>query len=330
MRIAVDAMGGDFAPTEVVKGAVLAARKHGVGIVLVGPRDRLQYELAGQGTDGVSIEIVHTDEYLVEGEAPAYALRTKRNASIAVATKLVRDGKADAVVSAGATGGMVAAALSILGTIDGIARPVLGGPFLGFALNTVVMDLGGNIDCRSDQLLDFAVVGTVYARTVLNIENPTVALLSNGAEGGKGNQQVKEAHELLGKSGVNFIGNVEGSDILAGKAEVIICDGFVGNILVKFYEAMGRIVRDWLVDQLADKLLPDELGALTDELMLATNRADRMGGGPLWAVNGVVVVTHGGSRAVEIATAVGHAKSFVEKNIVALLKEGLAAARQAD
>ena len=149
----------------------------------------------------------------------------------------MKEGRAAAVVGAGPTGGVVASALQVLGTVEGVARPVVGGPFLGFAPDTIMMDLGGNVDCRPDQLLDFAIVGTVYARKMLNIPNPSVALLSVGAEEGKGNEVVRESYPLFQKSGLNFIGNVEGYDILSGRANVIICDGFVGNILVKFFFA---------------------------------------------------------------------------------------------
>ena len=327
MKIAVDAMGGDYAPKEIVKGAVMAAREYGTEITLVGPQEKIEEELAKHDCSGVNIEIVDTDEYLVEGEHPAYALRQKRKASILVATKLVKEGKADAVVGAGPTGGVVGSALQVLGTVEGIARPVAGGAFLGFAPNTIMMDLGGNVDCRPDQLLDFAIVGTVYARKMLNIQNPTVALLSIGIEEGKGNEAVRESYPLFQKCGLNFIGNVEGYDILSGRANVIICDGFVGNILVKFCESLGKTICRWLEDEVKGKLLESDIKAITDKLLQATNVADAIGGGPLWAVNGVVCVAHGRSKSGEIARAIGQAKSAVELDLVGSLKAELAAAR---
>jgi len=320
-------MGGDYAPEEIVKGAVMAAREHGTEIILVGPVERIEKELAKYDCSGVNIEIVNTSEYLVEGEHPAYALRQKRNASILVATKLVKEGKADAVVGAGPTGGVVASALGVLGTLEGIARPVAGGAFLGFAPNTIMMDLGGNVDCRPDQLLDFAIVGTVFARKMLNIQNPTVALLSIGAEEGKGNEVVKECFPLFQQSGLNFIGNVEGYDIPSGRANVIICDGFVGNIVVKLVEALGRTICQWLEDRLTDKLPESDIKEIVAGLLLATNAADASGGGPLWAVNGVVCVAHGRSKADGIAGTIGQAKSAVELDLVGTLKAELAAAR---
>jgi len=327
MRIAVDAMGGDNAPEEIVKGAVIAAKQHGVDIALVGPEDIIKGELAKHDTSGTNIDIVATNEYLVEGEHPAYALRQKRNASVLVATKMVRDGKADAMVSAGPTGGVVASAMGVLGTIEGIARPVTGGAFLGFAPNTIVTDCGGNVDCRPDQLIDFAIVGTVLAQKFMNIPNPTVALLSIGAEEGKGNEQVRASYPLFQKCGLNFIGNVEGYDIALGKANVIICDGFVGNILVKFCESLGKITAGWLEDKLKNKLPASDIKEITDSLILATNIADAIGGGPLLAVNGVACVAHGRCHYSEIVKAIGQAKIAVEQDIVGTLKAELAAAR---
>ncbi|MFA5316612.1 MAG: phosphate acyltransferase PlsX [Dehalococcoidales bacterium] len=327
MKIAVDAMGGDFAPGEVVRGAVAAAREHGVEVALVGPTALVERELARWDTSGVHIEIVEAAEYLVEGEHPAYALRQKRHASVAVATRMVRDGKADAVVSAGPTGGVVAAALQFLGTVEGIARPVVGGNFLGFAPETMVMDLGGNVDCRPDQLLDFAIVATVYARKFIGIDNPTVALLSVGVEEGKGNELVRESYPLFQKSGINFIGNVEGYDIPMGKANIIICDGFVGNILVKFCEALGRVTCQWLEKKLEGKLADGEIKKMTGELMQATNFADASGGGPLLAVNGIACIAHGRCKAEEITKVIGQAKMAVERDLVGTMKAELIAAR---
>ena len=327
MKIAVDAMGGDYAPEEIVKGAVMAAKEYGTEIILVGPQERIEEELAKYDYSGVNIEIIDTDEYLVEGEHPAYALRQKRKASILVATKLVKEGKADAVVGAGPTGGVVGSALQVLGTVEGIARPVAGGAFLGFAPSTIMMDLGGNVDCRPDQLLDFAIVGTVYAQKMLNIQNPTVALLSVGAEEGKGNEVVRESYPLFQRSGLNFIGNVEGYDILSGRANVIICDGFVGNILVKFCESLGKTISRWLEDKVKGKLPESDVKEIIDNLLLATNVADAIGGGPLWAVNGVVCVSHGRSKSAEIAKTIGQAKLAVELDLVGSLKAELATAR---
>jgi glycerol-3-phosphate acyltransferase PlsX len=323
MKIAVDAMGGDYAPGDVVKGAVMAARESKLGIILVGQQGKIKTELAKYDVAGLDIEIVHTDEYLVEGEQPAYALRAKRSASIALATKLVRDGKAQAVFSAGPTGGVIASALMILGMLEGVSKPVLGGPFVGFAPNTVIMDVGGNVDVRPDQLLDFAIVGTVYARTLLNIANPTVGILSIGAEEGKGNELVKTAYPLFKKSGLNFIGNIEGYDIPTGKANVVVCDGFVGNVLVKFYECMGHVTARWLENRLKGKMSEGDIKEVCSGLLKMTNAADAAGGGPIWAVNGLAIKAHGRSRADEIARGIAYVKELAEKDIVNALKKEL-------
>ncbi|MFH1646460.1 MAG: phosphopantetheine-binding protein [Chloroflexota bacterium] len=269
MKISVDAMGGDFAPEEIIKGSVVGAREYDVGIILVGPQEIIKTELAKYDTSGIDIEIEHTDEYLLEGEHAAYAMRRKRNASIMVAAKLVKEGRAAAAIGVGPTGGVFAAAVQALGVLEGLARPVIGGQFLGFAPDTIMIDLGGNVDSRPDQLLDFGIIGTVYARKWMNIPNPTIALASNGVEEGKGNEVVKDTYELFKNSGLNFVGNVEGNDIALGKANIIICDGFVGNLIAKFCEGMGTVTTRWLMERLQDKLPESEMEALISDLKRA-------------------------------------------------------------
>jgi glycerol-3-phosphate acyltransferase PlsX len=327
MKIAIDAMGGDFAPEEIIKGSVSGAREHGVGIILVGPQELIQAELSKYDTKGLDIEIVHTDEYLLEGEHPAYAMRKKRNASIMVAAKLVRDGKAAAAIGVGPTGGVFAAALQALGVLEGLSRPVIGGQFLGFAPETIMIDLGGNVDSRPDQLLDFGIIGMVYARKWMNIPNPTIALISNGAEEGKGNEVVQQTYQLFKQSGLNFIGNVEGNDVAHGKANVVICDGFVGNVVAKFCEGLGDVVAGWLGKTLLDKLSQNETNEILAALKRATIPADAVGGGPLWGVNGIVCKAHGRSKAPEVASTIGTAKRAVEIDLVGTFKTELAAVR---
>ncbi len=329
MKIAVDAMGGDFAPEEIIKGSVSGAREYDVGIIFAGPEEIIMAELAKCDTSGLDIEIEHTDEYLVEGEHPAFAMRKKRKASIMVATKLVRDGRAEAVIGVGPTGGVFAAALQVLGTLEGLARPVVGGQFLGFTPETIMIDLGGNVDSRPDQLLDFGIIGTVYARKWIGIENPTVALVSNGAEEGKGNEVVRETYELFKKSGLNFTGYVEGNDIAHGKANVIICDGFVGNVITKFCEGLGDVTSRWLENELKTRLSGDEISEILTALRRATIPADVGGGGPLWGVNGVVCVGHGRSKAPEVASTIGTTKRVIEIDLVGTFRTELAAIKKA-
>lgn len=327
MKIAVDAMGGDFAPEEIIKGSVTGAREHDVGIVLVGPQELIEVELTKCDTSDLDIEIVHTDEYLLEGENPAYAMRRKRNTSVMLATKLVGEGKAAAAIGAGPTGGIFAAAVTVLGVMEGLVRPVIGGQFLGFAPDTIMIDLGGNVDSRPDQLLDFGIIGTVYARKWMNISNPTVALASNGAEEGKGNEVVKETYELFKNSGLNFIGNVEGNDIAHGKANVIICDGFVGNLVAKFCEGLGDVTARWLEETLQGKLSGEDLNKLLTSLRKALIPADTVGGGPLWGINGIICKTHGRSKAPEVSNTIATAKRAVEIDLVGTFITELAAAR---
>jgi len=327
MKIAVDAMGGDYAPVEIIKGSVSGAREHGVGIILTGPEELIRKELAKHDTSGLDIEIEHTDEYLLEGEPAAYAMRKKRKASIMIATKLVRDGRAAAAVGVGPTGGVFASALQVLGLLEGLSRPVIGGQIMGFTPDTMLIDLGGNVDSRPDQLLDFAIIGTVYARKYMGIPNPTVALLSNGVEEGKGNEVVKESYELFEKSGLNFIGCLEGNDIARGNANLIICDGFVGNVVVKFCEGLGSVTVKWLQETLQGKLPESEIAEMAATLRRSTIPADESGGGPLWGVNGIVCKAHGRSKAPEVAKTIGTAKYMVETDLVGTLTSELAEVR---
>ncbi len=322
-RVAVDAMGGDYAPEEIVKGAILAAQMEKTQVLLVGPTATLEAELAKYNAHSSGIRCVEAKEYIKEGESPVSTLLRKPDASVAVAAKLVKNGEADAMVSMGSTGAVMVSAFQTLGTFEGIERPVVAGPFLGFAPNTVVLDCGANVDCKPHQLLSFAIIGSVFAQKLLNIPNPTVALLSVGAEEGKGNSTVKDSYDILKKSGLNFIGNVEGGDIPSGRANVIVCDGFVGNILVKFCESLGKVTASWLKSNLNGHLTAKELEGLTSKLISLTNAADVYGGVPLLGVDGVVIVGHGRNRAKGVAKAIYQAKVMAEIGVVDAIKSEL-------
>jgi len=211
----------------------------------------------------------------------------------------------------------------ILGGIKGIERPVGGGIPFALAPQTVVLDMGPNVDCKPHQLVQFAVLGTAYARCLLGLDNPTVALLSNGSEEGKGNRQSQEAYPLLNKSGLNFIGNVEGWDLLSGRANVIVCDGFVGNILLKFGEGLSAALARWLREKLISLLPSTEIQCLTDELQEMMEFEKRVGGVPLLGVKGVMVVGHGRSRASGVEKAIGQAKLAVESHLIETIEEEL-------
>jgi glycerol-3-phosphate acyltransferase PlsX len=322
VRVAVDAMGGDFAPGEIVSGAVRAARDLGVEVILVGPHTEIEKELKQTDSAKLPVRLVDASEVLADGEPPAIAVMRKPNSSMAVAARLVRDGEADAVISAGSTGALMVCALQYLGTLPGIERPVAGGPFLGLGPGTVVLDLGANVGCLPYQMVNFAVAGSVYAKSFLGIENPTIGLLNVGAEEGKGDDFAKEAYSLLKKSGLNFIGNVEGMDIVSGKANVIVCDGFVGNILLKFCEGLGRAVKHWLAGEL-NNLAPADVENITNKLYRLMSPGVAMGGGPLWGVNGVAAIAHGASRAPQIAGTIKQAKLAVETGFVDTLRAEL-------
>jgi glycerol-3-phosphate acyltransferase PlsX len=329
IRIAVDAMGGDYAPGEIVKGAVMASQKGDVEIFLVGAVPLLEKELAKHElTSRSSIHIVEANEVVREGESPATAVRNKPNSSIAVAARLVKTKEADALVSAGATGATAVSAILFMGMLDGIYRPAIVGSLGSFAPNTVIVDFGANMDCKPHQFLDFAIVGSVYAKKFLNIIEPKIALLNTGSEEGKGNEAVRQAYHLLKSSGLNFVGNIEGNEILSGKANVIVCDGFVGNILLKFYESIADYALRWTKKRL--RRHPPLLSLVTllfHRLFPATEIASETnegGGGLLWGVNGIARIAHGASRATNIVQAIESAKKAVRMNVVETLKLELA------
>jgi len=321
--IAVDAMGGDFAPTEIIKGAIQAARELGVAIIFTGPAKEVEKEIANHDTNGLELSVVGASDVIRDGEEPAFAVMRRPNNSMAVATRLVKEGKADAVASAGNTGASMVCALQYLGTLLGIERPMACGAFLSLAPNTVVLDLGANVGVKPYQLLNFAVAGSVYARTFHGIDNPTIGLLSVGAEEGKGNDLVKETYPLLKKSGLNFIGNVEGMDIVFGKANVIVCDGFVGNVLVKYSEGLGHALSRWLGKELKDSVPAEALEKTSQKLYRLLSPAVAMGGGPLIGVNGVASVAHGNSKAAQIVGTIKNTKMAVESNFVDKLRTEL-------
>jgi len=329
VRVAVDAMGGDCAPEETIKGAVLAAQKDDVEIALVGSIDILERELAKyKFSNNLPIRCVEASEVIREGESPALAVRHKHNSSVVVATRLVKSGEADALIGAGYSGAVAVSAIQYLGMVEGMERPAIGGSCGSFAPNTVIMDFGANVDCKPYHLLTFAIAGSVFAKKLLYVTNPTIGLLSTGTEEGKGNELVREAYPLLKNSGLNFIGNIEGGDILSGKANVIVCDGFVGNVLMKFYESIGDQALNYVKRKLKKypplrpmaKLLFNSFFPLTK----MSYEGEEEGGGILWGVGGVVRIAHGSSQAPHIAHGIAGAKKAVNADIVGCLRSELA------
>lgn len=333
VRIAVDAMGGDHAPGEIVKGAILGAEKNDVEILLVGPTDVLRGELAKYNSSNhLPVRCVEANEIITESEPPALAVRRKPNCSIAVAAKLVRSGEADALISAGPSGAVAVSVIQFIGMVRGMERPTVGGTLGSFAPDIVIMDLGANVDCKPHHLFTFAIAGSVYAKRLLNISNPTVALLSTGVEEGKGNEVVREAYRMLKDSGLNFIGNIEGNDVLSGRANVIVCDGFVGNVVLKFYESMGDHALNYVNRKV--KKYPPLRGIarfLFNRLFPVTKIAyegEEAGGGILWGVDGIVRLSHGDSQAPQIVHGIESVKRAAQADIVGCLSSEIAKLRK--
>ncbi|MEX2431116.1 MAG: phosphate acyltransferase PlsX [Dehalococcoidia bacterium] len=318
--IAVDAMGGDRAPSDAVGGAVLAARNGGVNVLLVGDQGAVQAELARHHASGLPIQVVPSDGVVSEGEHPALALRRKPNASIAVSTGLVKAGRANALVSMGSTGATMAASVLALGLFPGLERPTLGGPFIGLAPRTTIIDLGAHVDAKPVHMLNFAALGASFSRFYFQMESPRVGLLSVGAEEGKGNRQVQEAFALFQASGLNFIGNVEGHELFADKADVVVCDGFVGNVLLKYTEGLAAAAARYLAQALGqDAPAVQHIRGLAE--------AAERGGGPLFGVNGIAIAGHGRSNAEGIAAAIALAKHCLNARLVETMRDDLAKVR---
>ena len=327
MRIAIDAMGGDHAPGEIIQGAILALDlRKDLHIILVGQEDVIKKYLPHQqSTDQLSI--VHCTEVIEMADHPATAYRKKKDASITVATRLVKEGLADAVVSAGSTGGQMVAALFGLGRLEGVDRPAIGTVFPTLQGPKLLLDAGANTDCKPENLVQFAQMGQVYAKQILGIEKPRTALISNGEEETKGNELVVKSHELLkNSSDINFIGNIEGREVLSGNADVMVCDGFVGNIVLKVLEGTAGTIFTLLKSELG-KSTRTKLGALLlmPALKSLKGRLDysEYGGAPLIGVKGVSIICHGSSKAPAIKNAIRAAINCVENDFVGALAQSI-------
>jgi len=301
MRIAVDAMGGDHAPREIVRGAIDYASTNADEVLLVGDVPRLEREIAEYGKgQPANVSLVDAPEVVEMGEHPADAIRTKRRSSIRVATDLVRDGDADAVVSAGSTGATMAAAVLRLGRIDGIDRPALPAHMVTATGPVMLLDVGANVDSDPEHLVQFAAMGAIFAEHVLHVRNPRIGLLNIGEEVEKGDELAREAHAKLAALDLHFVGNVEAHDMIAHRADVVVCDGFVGNVVIKFFEGITSFIFRALREDLQQgPIAPLALMALKPGFDRIKARFDyeRYGGAPLLGVRGVSVVTHGRARA---------------------------------
>jgi len=321
-KIAVDAMGGDNAPQEIVAGAIRASAELDVDILLVGDPEAIQAQLDHHGCTSTNIEIVAADGVVSMEEEALVGVRRKPNASINVAMGLVRENRAQAVVSAGHSGAAMAAALLGLGRLKGIDRPAIGAVFPTMYANksVIVLDVGANVDSKPKYLEQFALMGTVYSKYVLGVEDPKVGLINIGEESSKGNELAKETYKLLSENPkIPFIGNAEGRDVLSGDFDVIVCDGFVGNVLLKFAEAVGEIMLQIIKEELPYGVRGKiGTGILKPNLRRIKQRIDHAehGGALLFGVNGVCIISHGSSQAPSIFNAIRIAKEAVDNQVL--------------
>jgi glycerol-3-phosphate acyltransferase PlsX len=320
VKIAVDAMGGDFAPLEIVKGAVIAAREYNVPILLVGKEDLIKIELSKYDIRGLDIEIKHAEEIIGMDESPGKALRSKKNSSIVLTVEAVAKGQAQALVAAGSTGAAMAASLLGLGRLPGIDRPAISCLIPTLKKPIVLIDAGANSDCEPKMLYQFAIMGRIFAKSVLGYENPSVGLMNIGEEEGKGNELVKETYNILKshKEDLNFIGNIEGRDIVKGDCHVIVCDGFVGNVILKVVEGVATMMFNLIKEQFTSSIYAKILGLLVKPLfknIKAKVNYEEYGGALLLGVKGITVISHGSSKAFAIKNAIRVAKEAVENDI---------------
>ena len=325
MRIAVDAMGGDNAPYEIVVGALDAVKGNpDITVVLVGKEDEINKIIDEKTKDRSGIEVVNATEVIEFDDVPTKAVRSKKDSSLVVAMKLVKDKQADAFLSAGSTGAILVGGLFIVGRIKGIDRPALTGFFPNPKGYTVLLDIGANADCKARNILEFGVMGSLYAEKVLGIKNPSVGLLNNGTEEGKGNDLTKEAFALMkGSDQINFYGNIEGRDMPAGTVDVAVTDGFTGNVVLKTTEGVASTIMKMMKDALMSSTKGKIAGAMIKSDMKALKdgfSADALGGAPFLGVDGVVLKAHGNSRAIAITNAILQARRFKESNYIEELK----------
>ena len=330
-RIALDAMGSENAPHAEVEGAVLAAREKHVPIILVGPKQTISRELQHHKADGLPIDIFDAQSVVGMDESPSIALRRKKDSSLGVAFDLVKRGEAGAVVSAGNSGAIMAFAIFVLGRMKGIERPAIVGLLPTIKGSSVVLDMGANVDCKPSHLVQFALMGSVYARYMLGKEKPTVGLLSNAEEEEKGNELTRETHQILKRSSLNYCGYVEGRDLYYGNADVIVCDGFIGNVLLKASEALAEAI----VVMFKEEIKKDPLSMLGAVLVKRAYKRlmkkvdySEYGGAPLLGINGLGIICHGGSNSKAIKNALWLAWEYIHNNLNERISEELSRSKE--
>ncbi|RKD34397.1 phosphate acyltransferase PlsX [Thermohalobacter berrensis] len=326
MKIVVDAMGGDNAPRATVKGSIQAASEYDIDLILVGKENEIKKELERNGYKGNNIEIINAEEVIANEDKPVKAIRRKKDSSMVVGLKMVKDKKADAFISAGNTGALLTGGLFVVGRLKGIERAALAPVYPTKRGISVLLDAGANADCKPKFLEQFAIMGSIYAEKVLNIKNPKVGLVNIGTEEGKGNELTRDTYEILSQSNINFYGNLEARDIPEGLVDVLVCDGFVGNIILKLTEGLALTIFSMLKEEFT-KTPFTKLGALMLKPGLKNfkNKLDytEYGGAPLLGVNGAVIKAHGSSDAKAIKNAIRQAKIFVENKVLEKIKENI-------
>ncbi len=326
MKIIIDAMGGDNAPKAPVMAAVRAVKELGIGIVLVGRESEISKELQKYDYPHDMLETVNADDVITNYEEPTKAVRSKKNSSLVVAANMLKDNRGDAMLSMGNTGALLVAGLLIVGRIKGILRPALGTVLPAKKGPVMLIDMGANTNCRPQNIVQFAIMGSIYMKNVFGIADPSVGLLSNGEEEGKGDELTKKTYPYLKEAPLNFCGNVEGRDVMNGEVDVIACDGFVGNVVLKTVEGMGSFIGEAIKDMFTASI-PAKIGALFafGGIKKLRKRMDyrEYGGAPLLGVNKPVIKGHGASDEKAVYSAIIQAKKTVETNICEDIKKSL-------
>ncbi len=328
MKIAVDAMGGDFGPAVVVEGAVAAYREWGLESVLVGDKAGIEREIVRLRAHDLPLTLRHASQVVGMAESPSQALRRKRDSSLRIAAELVKEGECDALVSAGNTGAAMAIGMFVLGVLQGVDRPAIAAALPSLSGFTILIDAGANIDPKPRHLFQFAIMGHVYSRDIIGKDHPRVGLLSVGEEEGKGNELTKEAFEELRGSSLNFVGNVEGRDIYNGRCDVVVTDGFTGNVCLKISESLAEMLTAMLREELTRDLMSKTGAALSARAFQRMKRRvdyTEMGGAPLLGINGASILCHGASPVKAIKNGVRVAAEWVRNNVNDHIKTALEA-----
>lgn len=326
MKISVDGMGGDNAPSAIVEGCVLATKEFNVDIIITGPNDLILSELNKYEYDKNKIQIMDANEVISSNEHPVMAIRKKKNSSLNVALNLLKDNASDAVISAGSTGAFMAGSLFIVGRIKGIDRPALAPIMPGRKNPFMIIDCGANVDCKPNNLLQFGIMGKTYMKSIENIPNPTIGLINIGTEEEKGNELTKAAYKLLKESSLNFVGNIEPRDISNGEVDVLVCDGFVGNTALKMYEGVSSNIFSILKEEISSSFKSKMGGLLLKSVFKKfKTRFDykEVGGAAFLGVNGICIKAHGSSDAKAIKNAIRQAIKFYDNSIIKKIKDDI-------